>query len=116
MDDRIISLVLVLVVVMSGVNSVVVLVAVGDSDVPGHITVTVDPATLFSELQESPTPAPAVYSAEEDEPETDSEPDTTDDDNTDQSQKRRGTRESIRDAAVAALLCDDSMLFERRCT
>jgi hypothetical protein len=83
MDDRMISLVLVLAVVMSGVNSVVVLVAVGDSGVPGHITVTVDPATLFSELQESPVPAPEIYSAEEDEPETDYKSDIVDVDNTD---------------------------------
>jgi hypothetical protein len=60
MDDRMISLVLVLVVVMSGVNSVVVLVAVGDSGVPGHITVTVDPATLFSELQQSEKRIPSL--------------------------------------------------------
>jgi hypothetical protein len=83
MDDRMISLVLILVVVMSGVNSVVVLVAVGDSGVPGHITVTVDPAMLFSELQESPVPIPTVYSVEEDEPETEYESDIADVDNTD---------------------------------
>jgi hypothetical protein len=83
MDDRMISLVLVLVVVMSGVNSVVVLVAVGNSDVPGHITVTVDPTTLFSELQQSPVPASEIYSVEEDEPETDYEPDIVDVDNAD---------------------------------
>ncbi|MBU6999100.1 MAG: hypothetical protein HXS42_15750, partial [Theionarchaea archaeon] len=82
MDDRMISLVLVLVVVMSGVNSVVVLVAVSDSDVPGHITVTVDPATLLSGLQESPAPLLEFYSLDDFDSEVDYEPEYSEADNT----------------------------------